>query len=224
MNSPQRACTLDREMLIRAHANFLLYLPDHCEGNRDKIWPCILFLHGAGERGEDLGLVKRHGLPRLIEEGHRFPFVVVSPQCPQDTWWRMEVLDVLLQDILARHPVDPARVYVTGLSMGGYGTWALALQYPGRFAAIAPVCGGGNPLRAHEIAHIPAWVFHGAKDDVVPLRESEKMVDSLNACGGNVRFTVYPDAAHDSWTEAYNNPELYEWLLQHRRSDSRTRT
>jgi predicted peptidase len=101
--------------------------------------------------------------------------------------------------------------------MGGYGTWHLAAAQPQRFAAIAPICGGGNPTQAPKLKNLPVWAFHGAKDDVVPLSESEIMVSALQGCGGNVKFTVYPEAKHDSWTQTYNNPELYQWFLQHRR-------
>ena len=109
------------------------------------------------------------------------------------------------------------RIYVTGLSMGGYGTWDLATRYPNRFAAIAPICGGGEPARACTVKHLPVWAFHGAKDEVVPLEQSQAMIDALAACDGNARLTVYPDADHDAWTQTYDNPELYDWFLSHRR-------
>jgi predicted peptidase len=113
--------------------------------------------------------------------------------------------------------VDVDRIYVTGLSMGGFGTWSLALAYPNRFAAILPICGGGEPILAHRISHLPAWVFHGAGDTVVPLRRSEEMVRALREADGNVRFTVYPDTDHDAWTPTYENPEVFQWLLEQRR-------
>jgi predicted peptidase len=101
--------------------------------------------------------------------------------------------------------------------MGGYGTWSLATEYPERFAAIAPICGGGDPKKAHLLKDMPVWVFHGAKDTVVPPERSEEMVNALKEAGGNVQYTVYPEADHDSWTETYNNPKLYEWFLKHKR-------
>ena len=110
--------------------------------------------------------------------------------------------------------MNTGRIYLTGLSMGGYGTWSLAIAYPGRFAAIAPVCGGSEPFFAGRIKDIPAWIFHGAKDSVVPVSKSEEMVNALKKHGSNVKFTVYPEAKHDSWTATYNNPELYEWFLK----------
>lgn len=193
---------------------YLLYLPQDYD-TIDKKWPLMLFLHGAGERGNDLNLVKVHGPPELIAQGEHFPFIIVSPQCPKNQWWSIEFLDVLLNEVVSNYHVDESRIYVTGLSMGGFGSWALALEYPDRFAAIAPICGGGNPENLKPIAHLPIWVFHGAKDKTIPLERSQVMVDALKSLGGNVKFTIYPDAAHDSWTETYNNPELYQWFLQH---------
>ena len=121
----------------------------------------------------------------------------------------------LVDDIAARYKVDKKRIYLTGLSMGGYGTWALASAYPERFAAIAPICGGGSRIMSLRLKDIPIWVFHGAKDRVVPLEESEEMVNAIRKRGGDVKFTIYPDAGHDSWTESYNNQELYDWFLEH---------
>jgi len=119
----------------------------------------------------------------------------------------------LLKDVSKKYRIDENRIYVTGLSMGGYGTWDLAIKYPNRFAAIAPVCGGGDPTKASVLKDLPIWVFHGAKDEVVTLDKSQVMVDAIEKTGGSVKFTIYPEANHDSWTETYNNPELYEWFL-----------
>jgi predicted peptidase len=198
--------------------DFLIHLPDGYEAS-DHDWPLVLFLHGAGERGSDLGKVKRHGPPRLAGEGKRFPFILVSPQCPEESWWTEELdgLRVLLDDMERKYRVDKDRIYVTGLSMGGFCTWALAAEQPNRFAAIAPICGGGDPKSAEAIAHLPTWVFHGAQDKTVPVERSQEMVDALRAAGAEPRFTVYPGAGHDSWTETYNNPEFYDWLLAQRR-------
>lgn len=197
--------------------NYLLFLP---EGYKEKKqgWPMVLFLHGAGERGSDLNKVKVHGPPKIVQQQKDFPFIVVSPQCPKDDWWtdKVEVLINLVDDIVARYGVDTERIYLTGLSMGGYGTWALASKYPKRFAAIAPICGGGNRIMAFRLKDVPVWSFHGAKDRVVPLKQSEEMVNAIKDRGGNAKLTVYPDAGHDSWTETYNNAELYEWFLKHR--------
>ncbi|MBM4042568.1 MAG: phospholipase [Planctomycetes bacterium] len=200
----------------RVACRYLLYLPPGYERGR-KRWPLLLFLHGAGERGKDPELVKKHGPPRLIAEGHEFPFIVVSPQCPKGQSWSTDVLHALLDELGGSYRVDTRRVYLTGLSMGGYGTWSLACERPERFAAIAPICGGGNRLLAHGLKDVPVWAFHGAKDEVVPLAESERMVDAVKGCGGKAKLTVYPEAGHDSWTPTYASPALYKWLLKHRR-------
>lgn len=203
-------------ILKEVQMRYLLYLPKDYGKEPLKKYPLILFLHGAGERGDDLELVKRHGIPKVVEKMENFPFIVVSPQCPSDSWWtvELEALKALLDEVTYRYEVDPDRIYLTGLSMGGFGTWAMAIKYPDLFAAIAPICGGGDPNKVCAIKHVPVWVSHGAKDNVVPLEQSEKMVKALQQCGGNVKFTVYPDAEHDSWTVTYDNPELYDWLLK----------
>lgn len=210
---------LDRAITKHVALDYLLHVPKAYAQDDATAWPLILFLHGAGERGSDLELVKKHGIPRIVEEQADFPFITVSPQCPLelDWTWQTDALLALLDDITQAYRVDPARIYLTGLSMGGFGTWALAQVAPERFAAIAPICGGGNRRRARRLVGIPTWVFHGAKDDVVPLKASEEMVEALKNAGGDVTFTVYPEAKHDSWTETYANPELYRWFLSHRK-------
>ncbi|MCA9734001.1 MAG: prolyl oligopeptidase family serine peptidase [Deferribacteres bacterium] len=199
--------------------DYLVYLPDQY-GAVKQDWPLMLFLHGAGERGNDLEKVKFHGPPKRVATGDAFPFIIVSPQCPEGEWWPnlTTELNYLLDEIEQKYAVDKNRIYLTGLSMGGYGTWALAATYPEKFAAIAPVCGGGTPTprTAREMSKLPVWVFHGAKDNVVPIAESQLMVDALKKAGADIQFTIYPEAGHDSWTETYNNPALYEWFLQHR--------
>ncbi len=200
--------------------NYLLYLPKDYS-RTTKNYPLILFLHGAGERGNDLELVKIHGIPKIVEQRQDFPFITISPQCPLDRWWvdpwLIEALNALLDQTIADYRVDESRVYLTGLSMGGFGTWALSMMYPEKFAAIAPICGGGMPWMAFRIKDIPVWAFHGAKDETVPLQKSEEMVEALKKIGGNIKFTIYSEAGHDSWTETYNNPELYKWFLEHRK-------
>ena len=202
-----------KEITKTLTANYLLYLPkDYAESENE--FPLVLFLHGAGERGTDLEKVKIHGIPKLIKQGKEFPFIVVSPQCPENTFWNTDILIALLDKIEADYRIDTNRIYVTGLSLGGYGTWSIALAQPNRFAAIAPVCGWSHPFEICKIAHLPIWVFHGAKDNVVPICESELLVERLKSCGSDVKFTVYPEANHDSWTETYNNEELYKWFLE----------
>ena len=196
--------------------HYLLFLPATYAVHPQR-WPLMLFLHGAGERGDDLQLVKRHGVAKIVEEQPAFPLLVVSPQCPPTEAWAPEPLLALLDDIEQHYDVDPERLYVTGLSMGGFGTWAVAIAAPDRFAAIAPICGGGDPSRVGVLRHLPVWAFHGARDPIVPLQRTVEMVEALRQCGGNVRFTVYPEAGHDAWTATYANPELYAWFLAHTR-------
>jgi predicted peptidase len=195
---------------------YLLYLPDGYEST-DERWPLLLFLHGAGERGDDLERLKAHGPPRLLAEGQSLPFVVVAPQCPRGRYWLVPLLAGLLDEVGRRWRIDEERVYVTGVSMGAYGCWHLAEAHADRLAAILPICGGGDPDNAAELKDLPIWAFHGAKDPVVPLEESEVMVQAVRNAGGTVRFTIYPDAAHDSWTQTYQKPDWHQWLLSHRR-------
>lgn len=211
----QQSCTFEKEVKITLH--YLLYLPEGYDKDQTAKWPMILFLHGAGERGNDLEMVKKHGPARLVAEGKQFPFIIVSPQCPGDGWWDSDNLFLLLDELQEKYQVDKDRTYLTGLSMGGFATWDMASKQPKRFAAIAPICGGGMPFFAPQLKEVPIWAFHGAKDSVVPLKKSQEMVDAVKGAGGDVKFTVYPEADHDSWTETYNNPELYDWFLKHKR-------
>lgn len=203
---------------IPVNLRYLLYLPEEYATKPERKWPLMLFLHGMGERGDDLEKVKKHGPPKLIAEGTLFPFIVVSPQCPKTQIWDSSELFPLLDQVGEEYRVDKTRLYLTGISMGGYGTWAAATEQPERFAAIAPICGGGEPATAWRLRRTPIWAFHGAKDGTVPLQCSRQMVDAVREAGGHVEFTVYPDADHDSWTETYNNPKLYEWFLSHSRT------
>jgi len=198
---------------------YLVYLPKDYDGQKGQQWPLLLFLHGAGEWGNKINRVKRRALPRLIEQGQDFPFIVVAPQCPSGYWWteKLDALTSMLDEVESKYAVDPERIYLTGVSMGGFGTWALACQHPERFAAIAPICGGGDWDLAYRLKGVPVWAFHGAKDPAVALEESTEMVDALKRADGDVQLTVYPEGEHDSWTVTYNNPELYEWLLSRRK-------
>jgi len=207
----------EREITVTARYKYLLALPAGYEKGTER-WPLMLFLHGAGESGADLAKVTAHGPPKLIAENTReFPCIVVSPQSP-GRGWNPDYLGGLLDDLCERYRVDPDRIYLTGLSMGGYGTWMLAAAQPNRFAAIVPICGGGNPDDAAKIKDLPTWVFHGAQDRTVKLENSEKMVNALKDVGSDVKFTIYPEAGHDSWTETYANPELYTWLFAQKRA------
>jgi predicted peptidase len=204
---------LDKGDDERAKLAYLLYLPDGYE--KQKSWPLVLFLHGKGDR---ISRLKRFGLPRQVEREKR-PFILVAPQNPSSGFWNVRALGGLLDDVTTKHKVDKDRVYVTGLSMGGFGTWALAAAYPDRFAAIIPICGGGNPRSASKIKDLPIWAFHGAKDTIVRPERTEVMVKALKAAGAkNVQLTIYPDAQHDSWTRTYRNPKVWTWLLEQKRA------
>jgi predicted peptidase len=207
---------------IEVTVSYQLYLPADYGKEQDKKFPLILFLHGAGERGDDINLVKKHGPPKLLDSDTDLPvknFIVVSPQCPANKWWQPHEVIALLDDVSQKYAVDPDRVYLTGLSMGGFGTWETAARYPERFAAIAPICGGGDPRRVRSLKDMPTWVFHGDKDPTVPVQRSIELVDALKQLGNDVKFTRYREAGHDSWTATYNKTELYEWFLQHKRGD-----
>lgn len=222
-NPGQSEQVLQKQVTTTVSLRYLRYLPKGYGENPERKWPLMLFLHGAGERGSNIELVKKHGPPKLIEQGREYPFIIVSPQCPSGVWWTemTDALVALLDDVQAKYAVDPNRVYLTGLSMGGFGSWTLGCRHPERFAALAPICGGGEWYLAERLKNVPVWVFHGAQDPVVALRESQEMVTALERAGGNVRLTIYPDAGHDSWTEAYNDPKLYEWFLSHRRNEEK---
>ena len=198
---------------------YLLFLPaDYKLNQKDQApWPMILFLHGAGERGSDLNLVKKHGPPKIVESKKEFPFVLISPQCPEGHRWNVDDVMQLVTQVQDDYNIDKSRTYVTGLSMGGYGSWALAAKYPHHFAAVAPVCGVGQPDSAGKLLELPIWAFHGDSDNVVPLSGSAKIVEAIRQKGGQrVKLTVYEGVGHDSWTTTYDNPELYTWLLSHR--------
>ncbi len=207
------------QVSVPVEYDYLLFLPTNQTLAEDGKLPLIVFLHGAGERGNDLTKVKVHGPPKIVEGQPDFPFMVLSPQCPEGERWDPLTLDLLLDEIVGTQPVDTTRIYLTGLSMGGFGTWDWALYRPHRFAALAPIC-GGTPWHAFQVSkirHLPIWVFHGALDPVVPIAGSSAIVGALKQMGADVNFTVYPYAGHDSWTETYDNPELYDWFKQHRR-------
>lgn len=201
--------------------DYLLYLPEGYGRSSEK-WPLVIFLHGSGERGHDLVLAKKHGPPKLAEK-EKFPFILVSPQCPKESRWREEptlsALAGMLRELKQHYSIDAERIYLTGLSMGGQGTWYWASRDPNRFAAILPICGKCEPEWGAKVAHLPTWVFHGAKDPSVPLAQSEAIVAAMRDAGGDPKLTVYPEAQHDSWSETYNNPEIYDWLLSKTRKD-----
>lgn len=194
---------------------YLKYLPEQYEDDLEKKWPLLIFLHGSGERGVDLEKVKVHGPPMLVDKGKQFPFIIISPQAK--IAWDEDLLYQMITDFIAKNRVDRDRVYLTGLSLGGHGTWNLAQKHPEMFAAIAPICGWGNVKEAWKLRHMPVWCFHGELDQVVPLSDSSNMINALKPINPNVKFTIYPETYHDSWRQAYNDPQLYEWLLKQKK-------
>ena len=202
-------------------------------------YPLVLFLHGAGERGDDNTKPLVHGVKTFAtpEFLAKFPCFVVVPQCPENTKWAdidwttnkvvipeqesptaklvMQCLDGLEKEF----PIDTNREYVTGLSMGGFGTWDAISRHPQRFAAAVPVCGGCDLSQAKKIAHIPIWTFHGAKDQVVKVERTREIVEALKAAGAQPKYTEYPEVGHDSWNGAYKHQAMYDWLFAQKRKD-----
>jgi predicted peptidase len=201
----------------RASLDCLIHVP---VGEPSVRWPMLFFLHGAGECGDEIESVKTHGVPRIAEANPSLPFVAVSPQCPGDRpWTKMtDVLFEILEQACRELPVDPSRIYLTGISMGGFGTWKLAAEYPDRFAAIAPICGGGDPAWAPKLARLPIWAFHGDADTIVPVDATLRMIRALDAVGAPARLTIYPGVGHDSWSATYADSDLYRWFLSHQLS------
>jgi predicted peptidase len=197
---------------------YLVYLPKEYDTSKEN-WPLIFFLHGIGERGSCPDTLRRHGLPKLIQKGKELPFIVISPQCPLDTYWplHLEQLITLIRSVKKEYRIDTTRMYLTGLSMGGLGTWLMAENYPDIFAAIAPLCGRGDTIKAAVLKDLPIWAFHGAKDTLVLPQRSMEMKKLVEKAGGEVKLTIYPELGHSIWRETYNNPELFEWFLQHKR-------
>jgi len=208
---------MHRSVTRTFQCQYRLWAPAGYKAGTRRRYPLVLFLHGAGERGKDISLVLKHGPPRQAAEGRRFPFFLLAPQCPEHRAWQPCVLSALLDEVTEAWPIDSARIYVTGISMGGLGTWSLANAFPERFAAIAPVCGPFIWIQPERFKKLPVWCFHGAMDEAVPLQDSIRIVKMLRSHGVAVRFTVYPDANHDAWTPTFNNPAFCKWLLSKRR-------
>lgn len=209
-------------MLFAPRKTHRLFVPEGEAPARG--WPVLLFLHGIGERGSDGIAPTTVGIgPAVQREPERFPMAIVFPQCPDEQYWSGHTLDIAfdaLDAAIEELGADESRVYVSGISMGGYGTFAAALRDPRRFTAVVPVCGGvghRDPRAAAErIAHLPLWIFHGDADTVVPVSESRTIVDALRDAGANVRYSEYAGVGHNSWDRAYAEPELVTWLLEQR--------
>lgn len=224
---------LDRTVAVGGTTyKYQVFVPD--DWTKQKKWPVILFLHGAGERGDD-GLIQTEvGIGTAIRRDRtRFPAIVVMPECRKNVWWSESTMANMAMAALAAAQKEfrgnATRIYLTGLSMGGYGTWYLAGKYPGKFAAIAPICGGilvpdmarqqsaddNSPYTeaAKKIGKTPVWIFHGGDDPVVPVTESRRMNDAMKALGGEVRYTEYPGLGHNSWDKAYSEADFISWML-----------
>ena len=185
--------------------------PKNYNKGQQKDWPLILFLHGANERGNNITIINRHGPPKVARK-MKLPFVILAPQCDNEEYWETKKVIDLLGLAIEQHSINPKKVYLTGLSMGGFGTWQVASHYPERFAAIAPVCGGGTRQIANDLVNMPVWIFHGEKDNIIPVSKSIEMAEALEQAGNKVELTIYPNVGHDSWTQTYENPELYDWF------------
>lgn len=203
---------------VKLDSKYLLFLPEDY-GAPNKTFPIILFLHGSGERGCNPEKLKSFGPFTQVARDTRFPFIILGPVCPNGKWWSDAEVTLsvmaLLDKVCTDYAIDRDRVYLTGLSMGGFGTWSLAEQYPDVFAAIAPVSGGGNPYRAKEIKHIPVMIFHGQNDRNVPVWQAQQMAMSLTQAGGDAKLMVYPNAGHNIWDQVYSRQQLYAWFMEH---------
>lgn len=193
---------------------FLLYTPESYKKDSTRRYPMIMFLHGRSLSGKNLEMVKRYGLIYEILRGQKMEFIVVAPQC--QAGWDSPKLIEILDHVQKNYRVDTCRTYLTGMSMGGYGAWMLAGEYPRRFAAVAPVCGGGNVNHASNLVNMPTWVFHGALDKAVPISESQKMVNAIKAKKGKqIQFTIYKNDGHSELVKVFRMPELFQWFMKH---------
>lgn len=195
---------------------YMIRFPEIYEAG--KKYPVIIFLHGAGTREIETEALKESGYLKFSGQYAQEPFIAVVPHCQgvDNTWFDMlETVKKFVRMLIEEEYTDKKRIYLTGNSMGGYGTWQLAMSMPEVFAAIVPVCGGGMYWNAGRLVNVPVWAFHGGKDPIVFPEESKKMVDGVNKAGGNAKLTIYPENFHDSWTDTYSNPKVYEWMFSH---------
>lgn len=208
----------EKEIVRKIRLPYLIYTPESYDP--EKKFPLLVFLHGAGERGNDLSLIARHGFFKQAAAGTVFPFVMAGPQCPHDRYWGnyLESLNDFLDEIIEVYNIDKTRVYLTGLSMGGTGVWQWLMANPERFAAAAPVCGSGIYWYAGKVAHKPIWMFHGEADTTVLPSESIQMEANLRKNGGNPKLTLFPQVGHNAWDYAYNKT-LVDWLMAQKLHD-----
>ncbi|MDC7221000.1 MAG: dienelactone hydrolase family protein [Spirochaetales bacterium] len=209
------------EVTSKEKVNYRLFLPKSYQDNEESKWPLILYLHGAGERGTDQIKLRKYGLFPFIESKADFPFVVLAPLCPKGEVWDFQYKNImnLLDQIQTDYSIDSNRIYLTGMSMGGQATWNFAIYNPSRFAAIAPVCGCiASPNTCKKLSKVPIWTFHGKKDQAIPFEETQKIVDILSPLNPNLKFSVYEVNGHEVCTMAYEDLDLYEWLLEQKKN------
>ncbi len=198
---------------------YLIYLPNSYYTNSKEPMPLVLFLHGRGERGNDLNLLKRQALPKYIaEENADYPFIMIAPQLSEseEEWYTQDLIK-LIEDIESDYNIDEDRIYLSGISLGGNGVWKLATEYPNKFAALIPISGWGDTSRICKIRNTNVWAFHGARDTLITPDKTIDVIDRLQYCNQNTWYTIFPNAKHDAWTEAYKNSILIEWMLEQRK-------
>ena len=222
-SAQQKSILIDDQLetVVNETLNYYLYFPEDYNPDANETYPLLLFLHGGGESGDSLVTVKRNGPPKLIVQGKKFPFLILAPQNPyQNKWWNTRAVKQLLDATIANNKVDTNRIYLTGLSRGGGAAWEMAVQYLQTFAAMAVVCGMAPvPYASWINKEMPIWVFHGEDDKSIPVSESDVMVAKLKEMGYDVEYTRYPGVGHDSWIQAYETEELYNWFVaQHKKS------
>ena len=202
-----------------SHFDYLVYLPKEYDGT--KKYPLVFFLHGAGERGSDLELLKKIAVPKIFERDLDYPGVVVSPQCRIDRTWTSQAEKIydFLQWIIKKYNIDEDAISITGISMGGFGTWQVLLDHPHVFSAAAPICCGTMSALTYLLTHLPIRIYHGEKDELVDCFYSKDVYKRLKAYGAkDVELFLYPECRHDSWTQAYERTDLLEWLISKRRA------
>ena len=213
------ASSFDTSVAKPVHFRYLIDLPPGYSVTQGS-WPLVLFLHGAGERGTDLARLRAQGLPKMAGSAP-LPFVLVAPQTPDGELWSADALTALLDHLEGTLRIDRSREYLSGISMGAFGAWELAMAIPERFAAVLAISGGANPVEICRLRHVPVWIVHGVRDDVIPVSWSETLARRLEACSGRVRLTIYPGVGHDAWSRTYADTSIMNWLLAQRRTPSR---
>lgn len=195
---------------------YSLYLPKDYQSTK-RSYPLVIYLHGGSQRGDDLAKLQEYGPPQSVSQGQHSPFILASPQCPDGKYWSTDNwFDPLYSELLTNYRIDAKRVYLTGISMGGYGTWQTAVAYPNKFAAIVPLCGGcDDSLQICRIKHMPVWTFHGTADDKVAFGLTDRLVKRLRSCQGRdqVRFTPLVNEGHEI-QYLYQRKKIYRWLLK----------